>query len=145
MATGQVPDPFNNFNFHVELDGISRAAFQQCTGFDSSIEVVEHREGGNNITPRKFPGLNKFSNIQLKWGMTDDMDLYDWHQQILDGDIVRKNGSIVLLDRRGQTVARWEFTQAFPVKYDAPDLNAEKSEIAIEMMELAHEGLKRTV
>jgi phage tail-like protein len=143
MATGQITDPYANFNFLVELDGISRAAFQHCAGFDSSVEVMEYRQGGENITMRKLPGMAKFSNITLKWGMTSDTELYRWHLQIVKGEIVRRNGSIVLLDRKGEEIARWNFKRAFPIKYDAPDLNAEKSEIAIEMLELTHEGLER--
>ena len=141
MATGQVVDPHSNFNFLVEIDGLSRAAFQHCTGFDSTVDVVEYREGGSNITPRKLPGLNKFSNIQLTWGMTDDRDLYDWHNKVISGTVERKNGSIILLNRAGQEVARWNFVRAFPMKYDGPDLNAEGSDVAIEMLELAHEGV----
>src|SRR5438270_7648362 len=99
MATGQIPDPYGNFNFLVEIDGIARAAFQQVSGVDSSIDVIEHREGGENTTVRKLPGLAKYSNIQLKWGLADDRDLYDWHRQAIQGDVVRKNGSIVLLNR----------------------------------------------
>jgi phage tail-like protein len=143
MPTGQVPDPNGNFNFLVEIDGIARAAFQQCTGFDSAIDVIEHREGGQNTTVRKLPGLTKYSNIVLKWGMSDDRDLYDWHRQAITGDIVRKNGSIVLLNRRGEEVARWNFFRAWPSKYDGPDMNAEGNDVAIESLELAHEGLER--
>jgi phage tail-like protein len=113
MATGQIIDPHTNFNFLVEIDGISRAAFQQCAGFDSTIDVIEHREGGDNITP-KASGINKFSNIQLKWGMADDKQLYEWHRAAIKGDIQRKNGSIVLLNRRGEEVARWNFIRAWP-------------------------------
>ena len=68
MANGQRVDPFNNFNFLVEVDGITRAAFQEASGFDSMIDVVEHREGGENTTARKLPGMTKYSNITLKWG-----------------------------------------------------------------------------
>src|SRR3954470_16566312 len=139
MATGEVVDPHINFNFLVEIDGIARAAFQSCSGFDSTIDVIEHREGGDNITPRKLPGMNKFSNIQLKWGMTDDRQLYDWHRAVINGTVERKNGSIVLLDRKGDEVARWNFVRAWPTKYDAPDLNAEGNDVAVEMLELAHE------
>jgi phage tail-like protein len=67
MPTGVIPDPYGNYNFLVEIDGITRAAFQECSGFDSTIDVIEHREGGENTTPRKLPGMTKFSNIQLKW------------------------------------------------------------------------------
>ena len=94
MATGQVKDPYGSFRFSVEIDGIVRAAFKECTGFDSSCEVKEFREGGENTTVRKLPGLTKYSNIQLKWGMCDDRDLYDWHREVVNGDFERKNGSI---------------------------------------------------
>ena len=143
MATGQVKDPYGNYNFLVEIDGITRGAFQQVSGFDSTIDIIEHREGGQNTTVRKLPGMTKFSNIQLRWGITDDLQLYPWHRQAIDGDLQRKNGSIVLLDRRGEEAARWNFFSAWPSKYDAPDLNAEGNDVAIEMLELAHEGLTR--
>jgi len=68
MATGQRVDPYNNFNFLVEIDGIARAAFQEASGFDSSIDITEHREGGENTTMRKLPAMTKYSNITLKWG-----------------------------------------------------------------------------
>lgn len=143
MATGDIPDPYTNFNFLVEIDGITRAAFQQCSGFDSTIDVIEHREGGQNTTQRKLPGLTKYSNISLKWGMTDDRDLYDWHRQVVSGRVERKNGSIVLLNRLGEEVARWNFIRAWPSKWDGPDLNAEGNDVAIEALELAHEGIER--
>ena len=66
MATRK--DPFNNFNFLVEIDGIVRAAFHEAGGLESSVDVIEHREGGENITTRKLPGQVKFSNVTLKWG-----------------------------------------------------------------------------
>ena len=143
MATGVIPDPFGNYNFRVEIDGITRAAFQEASGFDSTIDVIEHREGGENTTVRKLPGLTKYSNISLKWGITDDRELYDWHRRIVQGDMERKNGSIVLLDRRGEEVVRWNFVRAWPSKWDGPDFNAEGTDVAIEMLELAHEGIER--
>lgn len=143
MPTGVITDPFGNYNFLVEIDGITRAAFQEASGFDSTIDIIEHREGGENTTVRKLPGMTKYSNISLKRGITDDRELYDWHRQIVQGDMVRKNGSIVLLDRRGEEVARWNFVRAWPSKWDGPDLNAEGTDIAIEMLELAHEGVER--
>jgi phage tail-like protein len=142
MATGDIPDPYGNYNFLVEIDGITRAAFQECSGFDSTIDVIEHREGGENTTVRKLPGLTKYSNITLKRGMTDDTELYDWHRQVVRGDIERKNGSIVLLNRKGEEVARWNFYRAWPTKWDGPDLNAEGNDVAIETLELAHEGVE---
>jgi phage tail-like protein len=141
--TGQRVDPYGNFNFLVEIDGITRAAFHEVSGFDSTIDVIEHREGGENTTVRKLPGMTKHSNIVLKWGLADDADLYNWHRDAVNGKVQRRNGSIVLLDRQGQERMRWNFVNAWPSKWDGPDFNAEGNDIAIETLELAHEGVSR--
>jgi phage tail-like protein len=137
-------DPYGTYNFLVEIEGITRGAFQEASGFDSSIEVEEHREGGENITTRKLPGMVKYSNIVLKWGLTDDHELDDWYQQWASGDPAakRQSGSIVLLDRQGQEKKRWNFINAWPTKLTWPSFNAENSDLAIMTLELAHEGLK---
>ncbi len=140
--TGQRVDPYSNFNFLVEIDGITRAAFHEVSGFDSTIDVIEHREGGDNLTPRKLPGMTKHSNIVLKRGITDDAELYLWHRNVVTGRVDRRNGSIVLLDRQGQERVRWNFVNAWPAKWDGPDFNAEGNDIAIETLELAHEGVE---
>jgi phage tail-like protein len=143
--TGQRVDPYGSYDFLVEIDGITRAAFQEASGFDSSIDVTEYREGGDNETLRKLPAKTKYSNIVLKWGTADDHDLYDWHRQWVKGDpaATRKNGSIVLLDRQGNEKIRWNFTNAWPVKWTGPSFNAKGNDVAIETLELAHEGLAR--
>lgn len=143
MATGKRQDPYANYNFLVELDGITRAAFHEASGFDSTIDVIDHREGGENTTLRRLPGLTKYSNIVLKWGMTDELELYNWHKDAVKGKVVRKNGSVVGLDRSGAEVARWNFLNAWPTKYTGPSFTAEGNDIAIETLELAHEGLER--
>ena len=136
-------DPYLNCNFLLELASITRASFQEGSGLDSTIDVTEYREGGDNKTPRKLPGATKYSNITLKWGVTDDMDIYDWHKDAVEGNLRRMDGAIVVVDRADKIVARWEFTNAWPTKYTAPDFNAGGSDVAIETLELAHEGLKR--
>lgn len=143
MATGQRVDPYGNFNFLVEIDGIARAAFSDVSGFDTTIDVTEYREGGENTTPRKLPGQAKYSNIVLKWGLTQDRELYDWVLQTVQGDIQRKNGSIVALDSAGNEVVRWNFRNAWPAKWDGPDYTAKGNDVAIETLELAHEGVVR--
>jgi phage tail-like protein len=143
MATGQRVDPYGNFNFLVEIDGIARAAFSDVSGFDTTIDVTEYREGGENTTPRKLPGQAKYSNIVLKWGLTTDRELYDWVLQTVQGDIQRKNGSIVALDSAGNEVVRWNFRNAWPAKWDGPDYTAKGNDVAIETLELAHEGVVR--
>ena len=142
--TGQRVDPFRNFNFLVELDGIAQASFTECSGLSSTTEVIENREGGDNVTVRKLPGKTSYSDISLKWGLTDSTELWDWRQQIVDGNIVRKNGSIVVFDLANSTeVARWNFVRAWPTKWEGPNLTAKGNDIAIDTLVLAHEGLTR--
>ncbi len=143
--TGKRVDPFGNFNFLVEIGGIRRAAFQEASGFDSAIDITEYREGGDNTSPRKLPAMTKHANIVLKWGVTDDTELFDWHLQWVKGDpaATRKSGSIVVLDRQGTEKVRWNFFNAWPSKWVGPTFNAKANEVAIETLELAHEGLEK--
>ena len=143
--TGARVDPYGSFNFLVEIDGITRAAFQEASGFDSAIDVIDHREGGDNTTMRRLPGMTKYTNVTLKWGVTDDQELYDWHRQWITGDpnASRKNGSIILLDRQGKEKVRWNFFNAWPAKWTGPSFNAEGTDVAIETLEIAHEGIER--
>lgn len=143
MAVGARRDPYGNFNFQVEIGGTFKAGFQQVSGFDSTIEVIERHEGGRNTAPRKYPGLTRYSNIQLRRGVTDDLFLYDWHKDAINGTLRRLDGSIVLMDRTGTETARWNFTNAWPTRYGGPELDTEGNDLAIEVLELAHEGLTR--
>ena len=119
MATGQRVDPYGNFDFLVEIDGITRAAFHDVTGFDSSIDVIEHREGGENTTPRKIPGMTKYSNITLKWGMRDDTELYDWHRRG-DGRPAAGARTARSCSRTQGRKIRWNFYNAWPGKWTGP-------------------------
>ena|SRR5688572_3505430 len=139
--TGDRLDPFVNFNFRVEIGGVQVAAFHECSGLDSSVDVIEHREGGGPIL--KLPGNTKFSNIVLKRGLTSNQDFYDLHRDCIEGRIKRTSGSVILMDRAGVEVARWNFKDAWPAKWVGPSLTAEGNDVAIETLELAHEDLER--
>src|SRR5438045_9140695 len=80
-------DPYKNFRFLLEIDGITQAGFSDCTGFGSNVEVVEYREGGDATAVRKLPGRNSFPDITLKWGLADSLDRYDWCLSELNGDM----------------------------------------------------------
>jgi phage tail-like protein len=136
--------PYKARNFRVEIDGIT-ASFREVSGLESEVEVIEHREGGDTTTLRKLPGLRKYGNIVLKRGITQDTQLWSWHKQVLDGTVQRRNGSVILLDDQGNDRVRWNFFQSWPCKYTGPTLNAESSDVAIETLELAHEGIERVV
>jgi phage tail-like protein len=142
--TGALVDPYRNFNFLVEIDGIARASFIECSGLEATTEVIETREGGNNTTVRKLPGKTTYSDITLKWGLTDSDELWVWRQQVIEGTIVRKHGSIVVYDLSNRKeVVRWNFVNAWPTKWDGPAFNATGKDIAIETLVLAHEGITR--
>ena len=143
MATGKRVDPYRNFSFLVEIDGITQAGFSDCSGFGASTDPVEYREGGETKTVRKLPGLTKYTNITLKWGLTDSKELYNWYRDVVNGKIERKSGSIILLDLEGAEKVRWNFFEAWPTKWDGPDFTAKGNDVAIETLELAHERVER--
>ena len=135
--------PHGKFNYKVEIDGLEAGGFSVVTGFDASIDVIEYREGDMTQTPIKVPGLKKYGNITLKQGLVDSMVLYEWMTAGLEGDVERKTLTITLLDIAGSPAASWQIINAWPVKYTAPDFNATSSEVAIESLEIAHEGMTR--
>jgi phage tail-like protein len=140
MAGGQRVDQFENFRFRVEIEGIQQAGFTECTGLGSHIEVVEHREGGDiPSASRKLPGRVTYPDIVLKWGVTASRELYDWHLAVINGQLQRKNGSVVLLDSDRQEVLRWNFFAAWPSKWDGPTLNAMSNDVAIESLTITCE------
>ena len=145
MASGKRTDPYRSFRFLVEIDGIVQGGFNEVTIPDSAQDPVEYREGSDLPTVRKIPGLIKYGNVVLKWGTTDSMELYDWRKQVENGKMgdARKNMAVIVLDEEGSPASRWEFSEAWPTKYDAPDLKATGNEMAIETLEIAHEGMRR--
>jgi len=138
-------DPYQNFRYLVEIDGIAQAGFSEATIPDSAQDPIEYREGNEPPTVRKLPGLIKYGNVTLKWGTTDSLDLYNWRKQVEQGKMedARRNMAIILLDDEGSPAGRWEFTDAWPSKYDAPDLSAKGTDIAIETLEIVCEGMTR--
>jgi phage tail-like protein len=136
-------DPISNFNFRVEIDGIQVGGFSEASGLESTIESVDYREGGDNTTVRKLPGKTTYADIVLKRGTTGgDNTLYDWHRQTVLGQIERKSGSIVVYDRSDQEVLRYNFVNAWPMKWNPADFNAAGKEVAVEEFTLAHEGVE---
>jgi phage tail-like protein len=136
-------DPYKNCRFLVEIDGIVQAGFSDCSGFGSEVQVTEYREGGESATVRKLPGMAKYPDITLKWGITDSRELYDWHLKAINGAVERKNGSVILQDDQGQEKVRWNFFSAWPNKYTGPSLNAKGNDVAIDTLGLTCEKLVR--
>jgi phage tail-like protein len=136
-------DPFVNFNFLIETGGVLAAGFSEVTGMNAEVQAVEYREGRDpNSNTRKLPGLSKYGNVTLKKGVAIDQDFFRWFKSGVDGDLIRLDISILLLDEQRQEKVRYNLLNAWPVKFVAPDLKAAANEIAIQSLEIAHEGLR---
>lgn len=135
-------DPYINCRFHVEIEGVQEAFFRECSGLEAETEVLSYEEGGVNDHPHKLPGRTKFPNVSLKRGVTDSGALWEWYLKVVQGKIERKNISIVLYASEGSEVKRWSFERAYPIKWSGPGLSSEENAVAIETLELAHEGMK---
>ena len=135
--------PHGKYRFRLEIDGLEAGGFSEGSGFDANIDVIDYREGDMVQTPMKLPGLKKYGNITLKQGLTDSVILYEWIITGVDGAVDRKTVTITALDESGEPAASWQVINAWPMKYTAPDFNATSSEVAIEVLELAHEGMTR--
>jgi phage tail-like protein len=147
MATATRNDPLVGYHFAVEIDGITQAQFRECTGLDSESEIIEYKEAGlsGTVTIRKQPGALKWSNLVLKRGITDLMELWDWRKLVEQGKVnqARKSGSVVLYNQGNEEVARWNFQEGWPSKMTGPQAKADGNEVAIEELTIAHEGLER--
>lgn len=135
------PDPYGGFNFLVEIDGVASAGFSGVSGLSAEIEPIDYREGSDPMTVRKLPGLRKFTNVTLTRGLTANRDLWQWFKTGLDGALQRRTVRIVLLDDDRTPVARWTLRAAWIARWEGPQLMAHRSDVAIEAIELVHEGL----
>jgi phage tail-like protein len=140
-------DPLRKFRFRLEIDGLQQAAFSEVTIGDLSSDPIEYREGDEPTTVRKLSGLTKYANVTLKWGVTDSLELADWHQQIVGAatplEQIRKTVVIRVQDEAGADRAAFEITRAWPCKNDPTDLNGTGNEVAIDSLELCNEGIRR--
>jgi phage tail-like protein len=139
-------DPLRNFRFRLEIDQITQGYFSEVAIGESTTEPIDYREGNEPAHVRKLPGLTKYGNITLKWGVTDSMELHDWHKKVVAGQIKdqRKKVKIIVIDEAGADKASYVVTDAWPTKYDPSDLNGKGNEVFIEVLELANEGIERT-
>jgi phage tail-like protein len=134
--------PLPKFHFSVEWGG-SRIGFTEVTGLTIENEVIEYREGSSpEYNKVKMPGLHKFGNITLKRGtFARDNDFFKWLNTVKLNTIERRDLTISLLNEEHEPVVVWKVKSAWPVKIQAPDLKSDGNEVAIETIELAHEGL----
>ncbi len=159
VDVGVRQDPLLGYNFLVNLiDSSSSLAmaqsaaasavlnvalggFSECDGLEMTLEIEEYNEGGRNGRSLIFPTRVKWSHITLKKGLAVGSELWNWHYGFVNGTGKRRDGIIVLQDDLRLPRHTWIFRRGLPVKYTGPSLNAGQSEVAVESIEIAHEGL----
>lgn len=134
-------DPLASYNFLVESGGILGAGFSECTGLGAETDAIDYREGKDDIHVRKLPGLKKFGNVTLKRGVSINQEFFNWRKSVLDGDIDRRDISIILLDEKRNEQVRYNLTGAWPAKWTGPEFKAGANEVAVESLEIVHEGV----
>ena len=142
MATADRRDPFRSFNFQLEIDGVPLGAFSETSGLTAEGDAVDYREGTDKQSNvRKLVGLRKYTNLTLKRGYTPDTSLWQWYTNIVNGTPDRRNVTIVLMNEAHQPVLRWHAENAWVNKIEGPSFKAAGNEVAMESVELVHEGL----
>jgi phage tail-like protein len=136
-------DPYGAFRFRVEILGLQVGGFTDVSGLEREVQVEDFREGGLNDYTHKLVTVTKYQNLMLKRGLADTIELWQWHQDVVNGKIERRQVNVVLLDERGADRWRWVFEQAYPIKWSGASLNASSGAVFVESVEFAHNGIRR--
>lgn len=135
-------DHIGNYNFKVEIEGVTVAAFQKVDGFDSITDVIEFQDG-DDLVLRQRPGRTRYSNIVLTRGYTNSEELGAWRKAVIDGKVERESGSIILCDDAGGEIMRYNFFEAWPCRWAFGPLDGMGKGTAIEILEMAVEKVER--
>lgn len=140
-------DPLLGFKFAIEVGGKVGGYFSEVNGIGSEHDIIEHKcvnDKGQEIT-QLIPGRLKWTEITLKRGITQNLEMWEWREQVELGqmDQARANCSIIMFDRESKPAARWDFERAWPKKVTGPNVKADSNDFGIEEMVIVHEGMKR--
>jgi phage tail-like protein len=141
-------EPYAAHNFQLIVNGVSadgsavKGSFTEISGLNVEMKVIEYRNGSEEMTVRKQPGLRTLTNLVCKRGVTGDVEFWNWIKTAIDGDVQRADGSIILNDENQVEVMRWDFTQGWACKYTGPTFNATDNSIGMETVEICHQGLQ---
>ena len=137
---GRGYDHIGNFNFKIEIEGLEAGAFKAMDGLGSETEVIEF---GKLPLRRKRPGTHKYTNVTFKRGYTASEALWEWRKSVIDGDVQRRAGSIIICADSGDEIMRWNFFEAWPTKWKGFQLDAKGSDANVEELEICIERLER--
>jgi phage tail-like protein len=138
-------DPYLNYRFLVEIEGLVVGGFTEVSGLQSELAFQDYEEGGQNQFIHRLPGRLKYPNLVLKHGLTDLESLWSWHRDIADGKLKRHNGSIILLNTNFIECWCWSFIGGYPIKWTGPQLNAGSVQVAFESIEIVHQGITKGI
>jgi phage tail-like protein len=137
-------DPYRSYNFKLEIGGVAEGHFTECSGLNVKIESIPYREAGNHQLVRHIPGPVDYTAVTLKYGVTKSRELWDWLMKSAEGNVQRRNVSIVLMDSKGDSeVMRWNLVDAWPSEWQGAALNASEKTMAIETLTLVFDRLER--
>ncbi len=136
-------DPYQSYNFKVEIGGVIEGGFTEITGLSSEIKLESYEEGGVNSFVHQFPKNTTYPNLVFTRGLVSNDLFFTWYKATSEGIIEQKNGTIFLLNSERIPVLWWTFKNAYPVKWEGPTFNASSDEIAIERIELVHQGITK--
>ena len=135
-------DPYGGFRFRVEILGLQVGGFTEVSGLEREVQIEDFREGGLNDYTHKLATMTKYQNLTLKRGLADAADLWQWHQDVVNGKIERRQVTIVLIDISGRDTWRWVVEKAYPVKWSGASFNASTNAFLVESVDFVHNGIK---
>ncbi|MBZ9751583.1 phage tail protein [Deinococcus sp. HMF7604] len=130
----------SNHRYHVAIDGIEHAAFSEVSGLQIETETMDHIEGGVNDRVMRLPVRSKMGNLTLKRGVVAGQQLLEWYLDIVNGYLDTRNVTVIVYQAKGDVLVRFEFLQAYPVKWSGPQFAGTGDAVAVETLELAHAG-----
>jgi phage tail-like protein len=135
-------DPYSGFRFVVAIDQIRQGGFTKVRGLQRETKVETYHQGGVNEYEHKFVTLTSYPNLVLERGLADE-SLWEWHQQVVEGNVKRRTVTITLRDERNSDAWSWTAQGAYPVKWACADFDAASGQVSAETVEFVHEGLLR--
>ena len=142
MPNRRSHDPIGNYNFRVEIEGVTQGAFKSVDGLDSRTEIIEYQDG-DDTTLRKRPGRTRYSNVILRRGFVNSDEFWKWRKAVVDGKVERKSGSIILLDDSGGEVMRYNFYEGWPCVWKGFELDGQGTDATVEEVQIAVEKIER--
>jgi phage tail-like protein len=141
---GNWTDPYRNYNFKLEIQGVAQGHFTECANVGIRVQAISYREGGAQQVVHRVPGPVEYADVTLRYGLTSSKELWNWFQTAVKGSVERKNVSVVMLGSDGVAeVMRWNLVNAWPREWRGAPLDARGAEIAIETLTLVFETLER--